>query len=95
MKLVRSLALLGLSTALAGSQAIAADYFVKAITPGAVSGTPLAVITLQAGGDSGDSAVIPAWKQKAKTSEQVKTGSGTVTERAGKWVSVRKGKSSD
>ena len=52
MKLARPLAFLALSTALAGSQASAADYFVKAITPGVVTGTPLAVITLQGGGGS-------------------------------------------
>lgn len=78
MNLARSLAMLGLSTALAGSQAIAADYFVQAITPGAVSGTPLAVITLQSSGQSDSSAYIP---------ETSTTEAGT---RAGKWVSARK-----
>ncbi len=95
MKFARSLALLGLSTALAGSQAIAADYFVKAITPGAVTGTPLAIIALQASGDAEASAKVPAWKLKAETSEQIKTESSSTGERAGKWLSARKGKGSD
>ena len=84
MKLARSLALLGLSTALAGSQALAADYFVQAITPGAVSGTPLAVITLQSGGESAPSTGVPPVRVVAKQSERI-----------GKWVKVRKEKGSE
>ena len=84
MKLARSLALLGMSTALAGSQALAADYFVQAITPGAVSGTPLAVISLQSSGDGTPAAVVPPVQVLAKQSERI-----------GKWVKARKEKGSE
>lgn len=95
MKLAHSLALLGMSTALAGTQAMAADYFVQAITPGAVTGTPLAVITLQAGGDAADPADAPVLNLKATTSERIRTKETSTGERAGKWLSARKGKSSE
>lgn len=81
MKLARSLAMLGLSTALAGSPTFAADYFVQAITPGAVSGTPLAVVTLQSGGDDATA---------SKTAEKPEVGT-----RGAKWVAARKGSAAE
>ncbi|MFN6951877.1 MAG: choice-of-anchor Q domain-containing protein [Albidovulum sp.] len=78
MKLARALAMLGLSTALAGSPALAAVEH-RQSTP-AVSGTPLAVITLQSNAGGASSAYLPAAPTK------VETGA-----RGSKWVSVRKG----
>ncbi len=94
MKLARPLAFLALSTALAGSQASAADYFVKAITPGVVTGTPLAVITLQGGGDNREAASALKQQLLATSTEQIRGETPVVTERAGKWVAARKGKTS-
>lgn len=48
MKLMGLLALAGLTTSVSATALYAADYYVQAITPGAVQGTPLAVVNLQA-----------------------------------------------
>lgn len=90
MKLARSLVLLGLSTALSASEVSATDFYVKAVTPGPVSGTPLAIITLQSGETTEDPTLLTTKDdRKAERSVRLKTGKeATVTERAGKWVSA-------
>lgn len=92
MKLARPLAFLALSTALAGLQASAADHFVKAITPGVVTGTPLAIITLQGGGENREAAIALRKRLAITTAERIRGETPVVSERAGKWVSVRKPK---
>lgn len=84
MKLARPLAILSLSTALAGTQAFAADYFVQAITTGAVTGTPLAVITLQSGGDSTSATEVQptAIKTETAVAKWISVGKGTKSKRA-------------
>ncbi len=90
MKLARSLILLGLSTALSASEVSATDFYVKAVTPGPVSGTPLAIVTLQSGETSEDPTLLTTRDtRKVERSVRLKTGKeATVTERAGKWVSA-------
>ena len=48
MKLIGSLALAGLTCCVSATALSAADYYVQATTPGPVTGTPLAVVNLQA-----------------------------------------------
>lgn len=48
MKLIRTLLLAGIASGLCSTALYAADYYVQAVKPGPVAGTPLAAISLQA-----------------------------------------------
>ena len=74
MKLIRTLLLAGIATGMCSTALYAADYYVLAATPGAVAGTPLAAISLQA------STTVKPTRLQTNVNQRGNT--------AGKWVSV-------
>lgn len=74
MKLIRTLLLAGIATGMCSTALYAADYYVLAATPGAVAGTPLAAISLQAG------ATVKQTRLQTNVNQRGNT--------AGKWVMV-------
>ena len=66
MKLIGSLALAGLTCCVSATALSAADYYVQATTPGPVTGTPLAVVNLQAElKQPANALAVPAYESEA------------------------------